>query len=422
MADFHQTNSIATLHRLRSGRLPQMEAELEKYGRQTGMGLILPALITEFERPAMRRIVDDLREARYFSNIVVAIGRATRKQVEEASAFFRGFRSPVTILWVEDPKVQEVFGELERAGLPARVDGKGRTCWLSMGYLLAEGQADVIALHDCDIVNYSREIPASLCYPLAHPKMDFDFCKGYYARISDKLHGRVTRLFMAPLLESLREHVSGAAFLQFLTEFRYPLAGEFALSSSLARKVRIPSDWGLEVGVLSEVFQHAGPSRVCQADIADNYEHKHQDLSPKDPSKGLRRMTFDIAGAMLRCLEKHGVRLDPGQLRNVANSYLHHAGAKVRQYEADALMNGLAYDRGEEVGAVHSFGDSLHEAIAVSGAASEALPSWNTVQREAPAVYNQLLECGFETEKPVRVAMPNWWKPAPKPAYSTRLP
>jgi hypothetical protein len=106
----------------------------------------------------------------------------------------------------------------------------------------------------------------------------------------------------------------------------------------------------------------------------------------------------------------------------VANSYLHHAGAKVRQYEADALMNGLAYDRGEEVGAVHSFGDSLHEAIAVRGAASEALPNWNTVQREAPAVYNQLLECGFEMERPVRVAMPNWWKPAPKPAYSTRLP
>ena len=422
MADFHQTNSIATLHRLRTGRLPSMEAELLKYSRHTGMGLILPALISEFERPAMRKIVEQLRGARYFSNIVVAIGRATEKQVREAALFFRGFRSPVTILWMEDPRVQEVFRELERAGMPARVDGKGRTCWLSMGYLLAEGRADVIALHDCDIVNYSREIPAALCYPLAHPRMDFDFCKGYYARISEKLHGRVTRLFLAPLLESLREHTADSAFLSFLREFRYPLAGEFAMKAGLARQVRLPADWGLEVGVLSEVFAHAGAARSCQADIADNYEHKHQELSATDVSKGLRRMTFDIAGAMIRCLEKHGVALRGDELRRVANGYPDHAGAKVRQYEADALMNGLAYDRKEEIGAVHSFSDSLHEAIAAAGESAESLPAWQQVEREAPGVMRRLRDCAFEVTKPSRVAMPNWMKPVPKPVSVAPMP
>ncbi|MFN0105725.1 MAG: glycosyl transferase [Bryobacteraceae bacterium] len=420
MADFYQSNSIATLHRLRAGRLPSMEAELDKFSRKTGMGLILPALITEFERPAMRKIVDQLREARYYSNIVVAIGRANRKQVAEAATFFRGFRSPVTILWVEDPRVQEVFQELERAGMPAKVDGKGRTCWLSMGYLLAEGQADVIALHDCDIENYTREIPAALCYPLAHPQMEFDFCKGYYARISEKLHGRVTRLFLAPLLETLREHTPDSPFLSFLSEFRYPLAGEFAMKSALARKVRLPADWGLEVGVLSEVFQHAGAARACQADIADNYEHKHQELSAKDPSKGLRRMTFDIAGAMIRCLGRHGIPLNGEQLERVANAYTHHAGAKVRQYEADALMNGLDYNRGEEIGAVNSFGDSLHEAIAVGGAGAEALPAWSRVEREAPGIMRRLMDCAFEVTVPARVAMPNWLQSVPKPAYLAR--
>jgi len=422
MADFHQSHSISTLHRLRGGRLHAMETELDKFSRRTGMALILPALITEFERPAMRKIVDELREARYYSNIVVAVGRATRKQVEEAAEFFRGFRSPVTILWVEDPRIQEVFQEMDRLGMPARVDGKGRTCWLSMGYLLAEGQADVIALHDCDIANYSREIPASLCYPLAHPRMDFDFCKGYYARISEKLHGRVTRLFMAPLLQSLREHAPESAFLSFLSEFRYPLAGEFSMKSSLARKVRIPANWGLEVGVLSEVFQHAGPSAVCQADIADNYDHKHQELSPKDPSKGLRRMTFDIAGAMIRCMARHGVPLTSDVLRRVANAYSDHAGAKVRQYEADALMNGLLYDRSEEIGAVSSFGDSLHEAIDVAAEAPEVLPAWSAVEREAPGVLRRLLDCAFEVTVPTRVAMPNWLQSVPKPAFSARVP
>jgi glucosyl-3-phosphoglycerate synthase len=422
MADFHQTNSIATLHRLRPGRLPSMEAELLKYSRQIGMSLILPALITEFERPAMRKIVGELREARYFRNIVVAIGRATRKQVQEAAMFFRGFRSPVTILWVEDPRVQEVFEELERAGMPAKVDGKGRTCWLSMGYLLGEGQSDIIALHDCDIVNYSREIPAALCYPLAHPQMEFDFCKGYYARISEKLHGRVTRLFLAPLLESLRELMPNSAFLSFLREFRYPLAGEFAMKAGLARQVGIPADWGLEVGVLSEVFSHAGPARACQADIADNYEHKHQELSAGDSSKGLRRMTRDIAGSMIRCLEKHGVALHTDELRRVANAYPDHAGAKVRQYEADALMNGLTYDRTEEIGAVHSFTDSLDEAIAEKDECREALPAWNRVEREAPGVLRRLRDCAFEVTRPTRVVMPNWMKPVPKPAYVAPIP
>jgi glucosyl-3-phosphoglycerate synthase len=417
MADFHQTNSIATLHRLKSDRLPSMEADLLKYSRQTGMSLILPALISEFERPAMRKIVGELRDARYFRNIVVAIGRATRKQVQEAAMFFRGFRSPVTILWVEDPRIQEVFQELERAGMPAKIDGKGRTCWLSMGYLLGEGQSDVIALHDCDIVNYSREIPAALCYPLAHPGMNFDFCKGYYARTSEKLHGRVTRLFLAPLLESLREHMPNSPFLSFLREFRYPLAGEFAMKAGLARQVRIPADWGLEVGVLSEVFSHAGAARACQADIADNYEHKHQDLSPKDSTKGLRRMTLDIAGSMIRCLEKHGVAFRGDQLQRIANCYPDHAGAKVRQYEADALMNGFEYNRAEEIGAVNSFSDSLHEAIAASGESKEALPAWSQVEREAPGVMRRLRDCAFEITRPQRVTMPNWMKPAPKPAY-----
>jgi glucosyl-3-phosphoglycerate synthase len=417
MADFYQSNSISTLHRLRPGRLQSMETELGSFSRRTGMSLILPALISEFERPAMRQIVEQLREARYYSNIVVAIGHATRKQVEDAAQWFKGFRSPVTILWIEDPRVQEVFTELERAGLPARVDGKGRTCWLSMGYLLAEGHTDVVALHDCDIANYSREIPAALCYPIANPRMEFDFCKGYYARLSEKLHGRVTRLFLAPLLETFREHLPESRFVSFLSEFRYPLAGEFAMTAALARKVRMPADWGLEVGVLSEVFHHSGPSRVCQADIADNYEHKHQDLSPQDPSKGLRRMTLDIAGAMLRCLTRHGVVLTPVRLRNAASAYTRQAGAKVRQYEADALMNGLRYDRAEEIGAVNSFGDSLDEAIASAGGTAELLPAWGVVEWEAPGVMRQLLDCAFDVTVPSRVAMPNWLKPVPKPAF-----
>ena len=67
-------------------------------------------------------------------------------------------------------------------------------------------------------------------------------------------------------------------YLRFLDDFRYALAGEFAMTADLARVIRIPSHWGLEVGVLAEVYRNVAPLRVCQVDLTDNYEHKHQDL------------------------------------------------------------------------------------------------------------------------------------------------
>src|SRR3989304_1652422 len=97
------------------------------------------------------------------------------------------------------------------------------------------------------------------------------------------------------MVRALRSILGHLSFLVYLDSFRYPLAGEFAMQVNLARVNRIPSDWGLEVGVLAEVYRNCSLKRVCQADIADNYEHKHQDLSRGDPTKGLMKMAVDIA-------------------------------------------------------------------------------------------------------------------------------
>jgi glucosyl-3-phosphoglycerate synthase len=58
--------------------------------------------------------------------------------------------------------------------------------------------------------------------------------------------------------------------------FRYPLAGEFSFRRDVLNDIRIPSDWGLEIGVLSEMHRNYASNRLCQVDIADNYDHKHQ--------------------------------------------------------------------------------------------------------------------------------------------------
>ncbi|VDZ63128.1 putative glucosyl-3-phosphoglycerate synthase [Serratia odorifera] len=121
---------------------------------------------------------------------------------------------------------------------------------------------------------------ARLLYPVANPHFHYDFCKGYYARVANgRLNGRVGRLLVFPLLKSLQKVYGNSDFLDYLRSYRYPLSGEFAMRSHILNNLRIPSDWGLEIGVLSEIHRNTATNRICQVDIADNYDHKHQPVS-----------------------------------------------------------------------------------------------------------------------------------------------
>jgi len=83
----------------------------------------------------------------------------------------------------------------------------------------------VIAIHDCDIRDYDRELLARLIYPVVHPNLGFECCKGYYARVSTRLHGRVSRLFFTPLIRAIQDMMAQVPYLKFLDSFRYALAG-----------------------------------------------------------------------------------------------------------------------------------------------------------------------------------------------------
>ena len=104
---------------------------------------------------------------------------------------------------------------------------------------------------------------------MAHPNLGFDFCKGYSARFTDKLNGRVMRLLVTPLIRSLQSIIGLHDFLVYLDTFRYPLSGEMSLDHDIIRRARIPSDWGIEVGILAEVFRVSSPKSICQVDIAE---------------------------------------------------------------------------------------------------------------------------------------------------------
>jgi len=395
MSDFFQTGEVTTLHRLKPNNLERLENDLENFSRTRPIGLVLPALYSEFETPSMQRIVSELRKVRYLQRIVVALGKATAEQFDRARSFFEDFYTPVTFLWIDGDRIQKLLAMLEQKGLHAGVDGKGRSCWLSYGAILAAHDCDVIVLHDCDIVNYERQLLARLCYPVAHPNLGFEFCKGYYSRVTDRMHGRVTRLFVTPLLRTLESMAPAAPFLKFLDSFRYPLAGEFAMDVNLARVNRIPGDWGLEIGVLAEVYRNCAVSRICQVDLADTYEHKHQALSADDSTTGLRRMTADIAKSLFRTMASEGLVFSADHFRSLEVRYVRIAQDTIARYYADAMLNGLKFDRHGEENAVAAFAGSLRQAAADfidDPLGLPLIPNWNRVLAAAPEFFELLLD------------------------------
>lgn len=208
MADFFQNGVITTLQKLGERSLEEMEQELETYADRHHMVLLLPALYSEFETSAMHRIIEELKQVKYLYKIILGLDRATKEQYEEVKVLMSVLPCKVDVLWNDGPEIKKLYKELTQEGFPGLdTPGKGRNVWTMIGYGMTDQNAYAFALHDCDIVNYSREIPARLFFPIIHPALDFEFNKGFYSRVTDKLHGRVTRLFYTPLIRSLEKSI-----------------------------------------------------------------------------------------------------------------------------------------------------------------------------------------------------------------------
>lgn len=395
MSDFFQTGAIATLHRLGKPEVARLERELIEFNRETPIALILPCHIKELGTTALRRIVRELAQVPYLSQIVIGIDKAGRRDWERARKFFRQLPQNLTLLWNDGPRIQRLYEKLGEAELEVGPGGKGRNVWTCFGYVLASEKARMIATHDCDILTYNRELLARLCYPVAHPSLGFDFCKGYYARVTTKLNGRVMRLLVTPLLRALKSILGPQQFLIYMDTFRYPLAGEFSMDVDLVRRVRIPHDWAIEVGMLAEIFRNASPRAICQSELCENYDHKHQELSSRDPEKGLNKMAVDITKSFFWRMAAEGIKIDAGLLDTLLSAYMRQAEDSLRFYAAEAAMNGLTFPRHEEESAVSTFARSIQ--IAARSYLEDPLwsaliPNWNRVLSALPTFLDEMNE------------------------------
>ena len=298
------------------------------------------------------------------------------------------------MLWNDGPRLRALDGELRALDLAPREEGKGRNVWYCMGHILAAGDVESIAIHDCDILTYERSLLARLIYPVANPRFNYEFCKGFYARVANgQINGRVSRLLVTPLLRALKKTMGDVEYIEYMDSFRYPLAGEFSFRRDVLTDLRIPSDWGLEIGVLSEMYRNYANNRLCQVDIADCYDHKHQQLSAEDASTGLSRMSIDICKALFRKLATRGVVISAESFRSLKASYYRIALDFVETYHNDAHMNGLDYDVHGEERAVELFAENIMragEAFLDRPMERPFIPSWSRVGSAAPSILKRL--------------------------------
>jgi glucosyl-3-phosphoglycerate synthase len=403
MGDFHQNGIITTLHNLGQRPLQDIEGELDRFKQGRPMGLVLPSLFSELEGPALAGIVDELTLVPYLDEIVIGLDRADESQYRHALEYFSRLPQHHRILWNDGPRLLAIDAQLKELGLAPSHLGKGRNVWYCYGYVLASGRANAVALHDCDILTYDRSLLARLIYPVANPNFSYVFCKGYYSRIAgNKVGGRVMRLFVTPLLRTLKKVSSQQEFLEFLDSFRYALAGEFSIRAEAINDLRIPSDWGLEVGVLSEMQRNYAANRICQADIADVYDHKHQTLSEEDRDQGLSKMTVDIAKALFRKLATNGDVFSTEKFRTIKATYYRMALDFIDNYQNDARINGLAYDRHTEEKSVELFASNIMlagEEFLDKPMDKPFIPSWNRVVSAIPDILDQLKAAVEEDNK-----------------------
>ena len=368
--------------------MENIEDELVEFAKFRPITLILPSLFSELKGPALPKIVQEISKVRYINHIVIGLDKADQKEFHEAKKFFSELPQKHEILWNDGPNLKSLDTMLAKQNLAPQELGKGRNVWYCMGYILSVGKAEAVALHDCDIVTYSRSLLARLVYPVANPKFNFDFCKGYYPRVSEnKVKGRVARLLVTPLLRALEKTIGFNEFISFVDSFRYPLAGEFSFRRRVLKDIRIPYDWGLEIGVLSEMYRNYAGNRLCQVDIADNYDHKHQDIFFDDNSKGLSKMSVDIIKVIIRKLASQGEPFSMSIFRSLKATYYREALDFVQIYKKDALMNAYDIDVHEEETAVELFAKNIMVAGQVfldSPMESPNIPTWSRVDTALP--------------------------------------
>ena len=141
---------------------------------------------------------------------------------------------------------------------------------------------------------------------------------------------------------------------------------------------------------------------MCQVDLSDSYEHKHQPLTLGDPNKGLLKMGTDIAKCLFRTLAGMGHTFSNEFFISLKAGYLRNAQELIARYEYDSLINGLHYDRHAEGCSAEAFIScimSAREQFLETPVETPYLPNWNRVISAVPNVFRLLVDAVEQDNK-----------------------
>ena len=349
-----------------------MRSQLRLHSKWKKTVLIIPLLASEYTDPAnlpvFQNILRQLRGVTYVSSIIFGLDKGTEEDAFALRDLIKsyGIRNSL-IQWNDGPGFRGIYSQLNEAGFNISEPGKGKNMFLGFGIAIALG-AHSIGLIDADIRTFKRTQLDRLFYPVV--ALGYDFSKAYYARIMErKIYGRVKRLLLDPLLLSLKRKFAESKqekvldLIEFLLGFNYQLSGEVAFHVDLLKRMRFATNWGVEIFTLIEVYRKA--SSAAQVMFSrEPFDHKHQDASPKDRSKGLNRMAIDIVTTLMNALIiEEGLEISDTFFRDLTVTYQAVAEDQIRKYSDDAGFSNLKYDRDSEEYLVRSvFRNSILQA------------------------------------------------------------
>jgi glucosyl-3-phosphoglycerate synthase len=369
VSDFSQNRTgITTFHILNQDR-KHLRNQLRLHCKWKKTVLIVPLLASEYMDPAnlpvFKNILKQLSEIRYLSSIIFGLDRASEEEALLLKNLIREYdiRNHL-IQWNDGPGFKGIYEQLNEAGFNIYEPGKGKNMFLSFGIAIALG-AESVGLMDADIRTFRRFQLERLLYPVV--VLNYDFSKAYYARIREReLFGRVKRLLLDPLLLSLKRKFTESQeekmlrLIDFLLGFHYQLSGEVAFHVDLLKKMRFATTWGVEIFTLIEVYRKA--STAAQVMFTQQpFDHKHQDVSQDDKTKGLNRMAVDIVTTLMNALViEEGLEITDTFFRDLAITYQAVAEEQIKKYSDDAGFSNLKYDRdGEELLVKEVFQNSI---------------------------------------------------------------
>ena len=134
--------------------------------------------------------------------------------------------------------------------------GKGETLWKS----LYASAGDIVVWCDSDVANFGPHFISGLLGPLLADD-SIGYCKGFYNRpvgADQRGGGRTTELVARPLI---------ALLFPELGDVVQPLAGEYAGRREVLERVPFVQGYGVELGLLIDVWRLAGYDAIAQVDL-----------------------------------------------------------------------------------------------------------------------------------------------------------